>query len=74
MSTPNNFFEQAETLNTVYSFVEALGASSENDIELFKHLLVELLPEVGFTSEQLHVLQDRADLISMDLSIKEMQI
>ena len=74
MSTPNSFFENATTLNTIYEYVEALGASSENDIELFKHLLVELLPEVGFTSEQLQVLQDRSDLITMDLAIKEMQI
>jgi hypothetical protein len=74
MSTPASFLERASILNTVYEYVEALGSSSANDIELFKHLLVELLPEVGFTSEQLQVLQDRADLISMDLSFKEMQI
>ena len=74
MSTLNNFLKNATTLNTIYEYVEALGASSENDIELFKHLLVELLPEVGFTSEQLQILQDRADLITMDLAIKEMQI
>ena len=74
MSTSTSFIEKAAMLNTVYEYVEALGAVSENDIEFFKHILVELLPEVGFTSEQLQILQDRADLISMDLAFEEMQI
>ena len=56
--------------NIIYKWVETLESSSENDIELFKHLLNDMLGEVNLTENQLQIMQDRADLIALDQEIK----
>ena len=56
--------------SVIYNFINAVESSSEDDIELFKHILCNLLSEVNLTDEQLQILQDRADLIELDREIK----
>lgn len=56
----------------IAQWVETLESVSENDVELFKHLLIDMMGELNLTKDQLQIMHDRADLIECDQAIREM--
>jgi len=53
----------------IYDYIEALDSASENDVELFKHFLIEQLGEMNLSKSQLEYMRDKADLIEIDSQI-----
>ena len=45
--------------NFIYKYVESLYSASNNDVELFKHLLCEQLGEMNLTKKQLEYMDDK---------------